>query len=854
LNILSRAPRAVRGLASVAPSRAQLQELATLITQVGDPPAPPPRIPPTQFGSLQDGLAAAATAGEAEGIARGALATGARPQSVLSWATAHADDPAHADAAAAAVSGVIREAGYEPLFDWAADHRGDDAVTTLELPPELPPDLFAVPRRVYAVGRGIERRFARDYPYLHNVLQPQRPLGDPVLFRPEVVPAIAQEQQFMQAVGSASDDHYENAILPMSRIPGVNVLVLAALLLQEVLDPMEVLGWIGRDISDLPRAGTPNRPEKMKRLPAPGSPTTVRDEPAKVKYMIFSDTHREPPQDVEFRISHFNANQEIYLRALEWCDDRGYTVIENGDCEELWYVPSFKPGLRDPKLTRLQDILALHQPVYTKLADLAKEQRYYRSIGNHDSYLWEQRDLIDFRAANSFPELNGGFVIPQCKPMDDFLPHLGLNANDYTRKIDMLVTHGHQFDFWNCDEHNRLGKFITNAVGVPADAFDDVIYDFRGVDRLGHPLIEFWDVLAPLTPWSNWPPADVARQWAEALEYRPIGANLTQDSITYSETFAAVMGALMHSGPLSLDDPLALLDHLSPLLCIGHTHNPQSRPWIPYLERFNPWRDKEILGAPVFENLFALKTHYLNSGTVGWWEHIVWAMEITEEGQPRLIYWAEEDADPVVMDWELESQKPLPQEPFAGLLQWAQHYLDDDVAAGLDAAMDALMAQGTESNGAAATAAADPGAFWADEGPGPSTLFDAMTRPGGGIGALRPQLPLSAAAALSSLGAGDPGPRDQFSLAGLALAARQNPALRGADPRDWPLRIALSGRRPPAIPQSAVLTQFLWPELASGAAPGDGAPALNVASLVRGLFWSYTPKAPSWLAPGRTLG
>jgi hypothetical protein len=423
--------------------------------------------------------------------------------------------------------------------------------------------------------------------------------------------------------------------------------------------------------------------------------------------------------------------------------------------------------------------------------------------------------------------------------MDDIWPHLGLDPDRYTRRADMLVTHGHQFDFWNCDEHNRLGKFITNAIGVPADAFDDVVYDFRGVDRLGHPLLEFWDVMAPLTPWNNWPPEDVAREWAEALEYRPLAANLTQDSIAYSETFAAVMGLLMRSGPISLES-------FFPLLCIGHTHNPQSRPWIPYLERFNPWREREVLGEPVFENLFAFKTRYINSGTVGWWEHVVWAIEVTEEGQPRLVYWAEEDSEPVVMDWELSDHGALPREPFAGLLRWAQTYLDEDVAAGLDAAMEALLAG--DGGGTPPEAAGDPGAFWADEGPGVSTLFDAMARATQGAGALRPRLPLSTAAALSSLGAAGAGPRDQLSLAGLALAARQFPALRGADPRDWPLKIAVTGRRPPALPASAALNQQLWPELATGAPASDGAPSMDLASLVRGLFWSFTPQPPTWLA------
>jgi hypothetical protein len=482
--------------------------------------------------------------------------------------------------------------------------------------------------------------------------------------------------------------------------------------------------------------------------------------------------------------------------------------------------------------------------VYKKLDALAQDGRYFRSIGNHDSYLWERPEIVAWRAANAFPELHGGFVIPGCKPMDDLWPHVGLDADAYTRRADMLVVHGHNFDFWNCDEHNRLGKFITNAVGVPADAFDDVIYDFRGVDRLGHPLVELWDVLAELSPWNNWPPTEVARRWAEALEYRSLGANLTQDSITFSETFAATLAVLMRSGPPALES-------FNPLLCIGHTHNPQSRPWIPYLERFNPWRETEVLGVPVFENLFAFKTRYLNSGTVGWWEDLIWAIEITEDGQPRLVYWAKEDTEPVAMDWELGDEPGLPANPFAGFAQWVGRYLGEDLARGLEA-----MGEEVASDSQAATAA--PGANGAPATPGVTPglddLRDLLLKPAGGVSSPTPKLPATSGAVLAALAPVGARPRDRVSLATLVLGTRQSPALRGAEPRDWPPKVEQAGRRPPPLPPSAALAQRLWPELIAGASD-DGEPArLGQLDVLRGLFLSYAgrlPRAPGGLLPGR---
>ena len=63
---------------------------------------------------------------------------------------------------------------------------------------------------------------------------------------------------------------------------------------------MEVLDWIGADVNDLPRRGVPFRPETIAPLPAPSRGHG---------YMIFSDIHREPEIDAEFRIDHFKANQ-----------------------------------------------------------------------------------------------------------------------------------------------------------------------------------------------------------------------------------------------------------------------------------------------------------------------------------------------------------------------------------------------------------------------------------------------------------------------------------------------------------------------------------------------------------------
>src|SRR5262249_49775109 len=60
-----------------------------------------------------------------------------------------------------------------------------------------------------------------------------------------------------------------------------------------------------------------------------------------------------------------------------------YTVIENGDAEELWYAPRF---VDEGRATRAADILATHSDVYDVLAELHQAGRYFRTRGNHDGF------------------------------------------------------------------------------------------------------------------------------------------------------------------------------------------------------------------------------------------------------------------------------------------------------------------------------------------------------------------------------------------------------------------------------------------------------------------------------------
>jgi hypothetical protein len=565
----------------------------------------------------------------------------------LDWALQRAA-AGQRDEAAAAAAGVIRARGYGDLLGWARDARAD--ASDVNVLPSAAADrrIYELPTSLVVAGDGIRCKLATDHPRLGAPLPTDEPVTPLEVFSPDAVTVLAAEEPaqtetFMMSIQGVSEDEFEDVILPLSRVPGANALVCAGLLLASLVQPMEFLEWIGSDVYQLPRSGTPNRPETTTVLPQPGSPGPA----GPVRYMIFSDIHRDASLDATMAIDHFGRNVAQYQRILDWCDAQGYTVIENGDCEELWYVPTFGAG-RVPVRDRLVDIVQRHPGVYGRLSALEAQGRYFRSIGNHDSYLWEDLATRTWRAQVGFPDIHGAFVIPQCKTLDDFLPpiFIGLSSAPYTNLADMLVIHGHQFDFWNCDEHNWLGKFITNAVGVPFDALDDGLFQYQGIDRQGNVLLRFSDLLDEFEPWAEWPARPTARSWAQALEGRSLDENLTKDSIFFSETLVAAVGVTMTSG--------GGLGSLWVQTCLGHTHNPQIRPDVPYVDRLlNEWLGDQ-LGVDLPTGLLNLRSRYINSGNVGWWEGVIWAIEIREAGDASLVYWADEDARPVRMRWEVD--------------------------------------------------------------------------------------------------------------------------------------------------------------------------------------------------------
>lgn len=442
------------------------------------------------------------------------------------------------------------------------------------------------------------------------------------------------------------------------------------------------------------------------------------------KYLLFSDVHRDAAIDDKgpFKsgsIDHFKANKGLYKRLLDYAFAHDYTVVEGGDCEELWFVgdttayPKTANGDLDVA-AKLQLAIDANADIYAKLATLHAAGRYVRIQGNHDSFLKDAalraklERAIKGNSAAPF-EIYDACLIKGVKTMFEnsaldilaSLPSvmsaqnvqqavdrltkgkLGLDSNDYTDTCQMLVCHGHQFDFWNCPENEMLGMLIANAVGVTADGMMDPLLDARGIALQGNPLIDFGDKLSAMPVFNSWPDKQSSIKFAHDVQHMPSRLRTLSDNVMFYESIPSAWGALGLALNTTVNGQIktpaqsrADMNALNPFdaytyikrhhmnhICLGHTHNPQSQPFMT-LGNLN---SLVLPFAPVLsalERLFpnlprpSLKTNYFNTGTAGWMEGVIWAVEIDQTGQARLIYWTTNSIDPEYMDWELQPLDP----------------------------------------------------------------------------------------------------------------------------------------------------------------------------------------------------
>ena len=152
---------------------------------------------------------------------------------------------------------------------------------------------------------------------------------------------------------------------------------------------------------------------------------------ANTKYVFFSDCHR----GIGDNNDNFVKNASIYHAALQYYYQYGFTYIEAGDGDELW------------ENYCLEQIMEIHNDVFSKFCELNKDNRFYMLYGNHD--------IIKRTMPPLFPNF--------C-----FLEGLILQSeNPY---VNVRIAHGHQADLMN-SVFWKFTRFLVRHLWAPLENF-----------------------------------------------------------------------------------------------------------------------------------------------------------------------------------------------------------------------------------------------------------------------------------------------------------------------------------------------------------------------------------------------
>lgn len=148
----------------------------------------------------------------------------------------------------------------------------------------------------------------------------------------------------------------------------------------------------------------------------------------KSKFIFFSDSHRGDDSVSD----EFARNQNLFLHALDYYYNNGYTYVEVGDGDELWEYPKFKY------------IRIAHSDVFTNLKKFHNDNRLVILYGNHNLYLRSKK----YVCKNYFH-----FYDEYKQEVVDLLvglkPREALVLKHKKTKQEILALHGHQGDFIN---------------------------------------------------------------------------------------------------------------------------------------------------------------------------------------------------------------------------------------------------------------------------------------------------------------------------------------------------------------------------------------------------------------------
>ncbi|MEM1372790.1 MAG: hypothetical protein AAGF78_00260 [Pseudomonadota bacterium] len=435
----------------------------------------------------------------------------------------------------------------------------------------------------------------------------------------------------------------------------------------------------------------------------------IEDAPTAPNYVVFSDHHMMDFSS-NFSLPNFflDHNLDLYLDVLDvYANDPSWVLMENGDVEEcvIFEVSAGDASLReqlsrkkkDYPITQSSDdweafmahryaeresVLAQlllsqnFQPYYDKIRDrFIAQNRYVRLTGNHDTYSDTTRERV---------------------LRDMIEDHLGTSVLDVATvrrgdEISHLVMHGHQFDSVSIMSGN-----VPYALSLGEMFSENLSWIYEGPDRFwadkdtrawlaGAPID---NTLARETPFGG--SVDFGTAFTalfqggagdavrEAVKTNPrnllegaLGHEIAWEYFENNDPYHALCLEVLTGDEWfkfrHLDERKLCeryenryvayagfpLTSPPPKIVLGHTHEPRINAADP---------DANIRGS------------YLNSGSAGRFENLIWAVEMREFGGDRIVSWSRVDGrlrKTIWGDQRSSLQVPNPTPPFGTRTVWS---------------------------------------------------------------------------------------------------------------------------------------------------------------------------------------
>lgn len=163
------------------------------------------------------------------------------------------------------------------------------------------------------------------------------------------------------------------------------------------------------------------------------------------KIVFISDVHRG---DGGYNDSLMN-NKNIYLAAIKYYYNQGYTLIEIGDGDELW------------ENRNCTGIAYNYKEVFNLYNKFNTDKRLYMIYGNHDKI--KKSKKFRKNQESKFRKIDENFGESFLNLIENIDFHEGLVLNFLPSNKKGIVTHGHQLDLMN-DEFSFVSRFLVRYI------------------------------------------------------------------------------------------------------------------------------------------------------------------------------------------------------------------------------------------------------------------------------------------------------------------------------------------------------------------------------------------------------